>query len=357
VFEPAAAQTLVPDFRVRVNGANLPLDAALDVLGVEVHDSLDAPSMCAIQLVNWDMNTMRMTWSDDARFAPGGTLEVHLGYVDRLARVFTGEITGLEPDFNASEMSLLTVRSYDRRHRLMRGRKTRAFAQMKDSDIAAQIAREAGLQVRAEDTRVKLEHVLQHDQTDFEFLLQRAQRLGYELMVDGATLHFRAHQHTRREAVQVSFEAGELLEFAPRLTTLGQVDVAAVRGWDMRKKEPIVSELKDGSVSATMGSSTGLAATRRAFGAATTTRTDTPIFTRSEADQLSAGHLNDLALGYIKGEAVCVGRAELRAGSVIKLAGLGNRFSGLYYVTAAVHTTSARVGYRTALQVRRNAAT
>ena len=45
----------------------------------------------------------------------------------------------------------------------------------------------------------------------------------------------------------------------------------------------------------------------------------------------------------------------LAAGKVIKIEGLGRRFSGLYYVTATSHTYTPAAGYRTAITVKRNA--
>ena len=62
-----------------------------------------------------------------------------------------------------------------------------------------------------------------------------------------------------------------------------------------------------------------------------------------------------MALAYISGEGLCIGRTDLRAGKVIKIEGLGRRFSGLYYVTATRHTYTPAAGYRTAITVKRNA--
>jgi phage protein D len=62
-----------------------------------------------------------------------------------------------------------------------------------------------------------------------------------------------------------------------------------------------------------------------------------------------------MALGFITGEGVAIGNTDLRAGTVVKFAGLGQRFSGSYYVTSTVHTYSPSRGYRTEFSVRRNA--
>jgi phage protein D len=76
----------------------------------------------------------------------------------------------------------LTVRGFDRLHRLMRGRKSRTFVKQKDSDIVSKIVQDAGLTADATDSRVTYEHVYQHNQTDWEFLRVRAQRIGYEIL-------------------------------------------------------------------------------------------------------------------------------------------------------------------------------
>lgn len=55
------------------------------------------------------------------------------------------------------------------------------------------------------------------------------------------------------------------------------------------------------------------------------------------------------------GEGVCDGRTDLRAGTVVKIEGLGERFSGLYYVTSTTHSYTLKYGYRMAFTVRRNA--
>ena len=63
-----------------------------------------------------------------------------MGYRDNMKTLFKGEITGLEPEFPKDESPKLTVTGYDRRHRLMGKRKSRTFLNMKDSEIANQIA-------------------------------------------------------------------------------------------------------------------------------------------------------------------------------------------------------------------------
>lgn len=346
---------LVPSFRVWVNGSELPSQAAADLITAAVHEDVGVPGMFTLQLVNWDMVRLEVTWADDDLFAVGGEVEIQMGYVDGLETLMVGEITGLEPEFCADEIPMLTVRGYDRRHRLMRGRKTRSFTQVKDSDIAAQIASDLGLTAQVEDTGVTLDYVLQHNQTDMEFLQDRARRIGYEVVVEDKTLYFRPHRNTESEVLTLARDV-DLLEFYPRLTTLNQVGQVTVRGWSPKDKAEIIGQAGAGDEATTMGGATiGPTVATDAFGQASVASVDRPVFSQAEADQIALGRFNDIALAYVAGEGVCIGRTDLRAGTVINIEGVGQRFSGLYYVTSATHSYAPGRGYRTAFAVRRNA--
>jgi phage protein D len=277
-----------------------------------------------------------------------------MGYRDHLERLFQGEITGLEPEFPNEQPPMLTVRGYDRRHRLMGKRKTRTFLRMKDSDIANQIAADWSLRPEVEDTRVVLDYVLQHNQTDFAFLHERAQRIGYEMVVIDRTLHFRPRQNSGSATLKLSREV-ELLDFYVRLSTIGQVEEVLVQGWNPKTKEEFVARSGTGDERPMAGSASGPVTAQRAFGGTGAATVNTPVQSQSEADQMANGWFGENALYYVVGHGVCIGRPDLKAGLLVEIEGLGRRFSGPYYVTSTEHKFKPSTGYRTAFTVRRNA--
>jgi len=265
-----------------------------------------------------------------------------------------GEITGLEPEFTVSTLPRLTVRGYDRGHRLVRGRKTRTFSRQKDSDIASAIAGEAGLTGDATDSQVTHDYVCQAHQTDLEFLKERARRINYEVLVDGKKLLFQPVQNGESELMTLTME-DDLLEFYPRLSTMRQVTEAKVLGWDPKEKKELLGQSKTGDETSTMGGSqSGGALAQGPFGDATASTGTLPVASQAEADQIAKARLNSAALEFISGEGVCRGRYDLTAGAVIKIDGIGTRFSGQYYVVAARHRYSANLGYQTNIAVRRS---
>jgi phage protein D len=344
-----------PEFRIRAGGHDLPHDMATDVQNISVVEDLDAPGMFTFDLINWDSDKQQMKWSDGDDFAEGEAIEVLIGFRDNVEQVISGEITGLGLKLDGHHPPMFEVRGYDRRHRLMRGKKTRSFLKTKDSEIASSLASDAGLLPQTEDTGVTLDYVLQHNQTDFEFLLQRAGRIGYEMSASGTTLYFCHRRNNLGEVLTLDREM-DLLEFHPRLTTMNQTSEYALRGWDVKNKTGLKSMAAAGSENTKMGGSiTGPTVAQRAFGTATVTSVDRPVGSQAEADQIAKGRFNEMALGFISGSGVTVGNNKLRAGTVVKLQGLGKRFSGQYYVTATNHCYTPARGYRTAFTVRRNA--
>jgi phage protein D len=351
-------ERLAPDFRVQVNGAKLPSQVATAVIDVVVCQDVSVPGMFELRLINRDTAKLDVIRSDDKLFTEGSEVKIEMGYAGKLERVMVGEVTGLELEFHAGEETL-TVRGHDRRHRLLRGRKTRSFIQVKDSDIASQVAQEAKLSAEAEDTQVTLDYVLQHNQTDWEFLQARAQRLGFEVLVkdddQGKTLQFQPHKNDGSEVLTLARDK-DLLEFRPRVSAIGLVDEVAVQGWSPKDKEAITGKASAGDEGTTMGGDKGgLAAAKGAFGAAIDTLVDQPVFSPAEAEQIARGRLKEMALSYVTGDGVAVGSPKLKAGTVIKIEGFGKRFSGSYYLASTRHVYTPERGYRTELGIRRNA--
>jgi Bacteriophage probable baseplate hub protein len=344
----------LPDLSVRVNGLALPLAAETDLRSITVQEDLQALSMFTLELHNWDDERLQVSWSDSSLFAVGNEVEIWLGYVGDKYRVMLAEITSLEPVFTAGQQPLLMVRGYDHRHRLARGRKTRTFMQMKDSAIAGQIAREAGLRAQVDATEVTLSYVIQSNQSDWDFLRQRAGLIGYEIYVRDKVLYFRSPPITQPPADKLALGA-DITEFSPRLSSLGQATIATVRGWDVKHKKAVVASARAGP--ALGGTELGYSVTRGAFGASTTAMLGQPARNLPEAGPIAQGQFSTGSLAYIEGEVAAYGRPQLHAGTVVDIAGAGQKFSGSYYVTSVTHTLTAAHGYQTSFTVQRNATT
>ncbi|MBW4643012.1 MAG: hypothetical protein KME23_08470 [Goleter apudmare HA4340-LM2] len=343
---------LVADFDILLNNSPLSVEQESHAIALTVDKDLNLPSMFTLEFTGSATRTQGMEWMD--KFQLGDAVTIKMGYVDGLATVMNGEITALEPEFTSDRPPSLTVRGYDRRHRLQRGSKTRTFIKKKDSDIASQIAGEAGLEAKVTDSKVIHEYILQANQTDLEFLQQRARQINDEVFVEDKTLFFRPVNNTGGQTLNLSLEQ-DLLEFYPRMSTVQIPSQVTVQGWNHKDKKAIVAKAAKDSVTTKMGGKkSGADVSQSAFGTAANFISDRPVMSQAEADQLAQGNLNHGVLGFIAGEGVCWGRTDLEPGKVIRLNDLGKNFSGLYYVTNVTHRYRSDRGYYTYFTVHKN---
>ena len=359
VFTSSSDEFPTPIVNLTIDNNPFPLERDLMV---EVLEDIEAPSMFAIAMNAWDEKNDKLARIDESQFAPGNVAIVAFGYDNTLTTLLEGEITSLEPEFSENGLPTLTVRGYDRRHRLMRGRKTRSFTEMTDSKIAETIAKGVGLRFQG-DTQAKskeqaLPYMLQHNQTDFEFLQQRSQQIGYEFFVEEKALVFRPMQPKSSSTASKPVTLDRLRDevaFSPRLSAMDQVAQVEVRGWDPSKKEVIVGTAAVGAASVKkLGMDGGPKESKSAFGAATDAIVDRPVLSQAEADLIAVARYQQRAVAYITGDGSCLGNTGIRAGQIVELTGFGDRFSGNYYVTSATHTYSPG-SYRTTFSVRRHA--
>jgi phage protein D len=345
------ADRRTPAFALRVGGLPLLPDIAADVIAVSAAQDVGLPGMFTVRLIDWNPDRRSLPWSDGPPFEPGVAVEVLLGYVGALSPVLVGEITGLELEIDGDSPPIVVVRGYDRRHRLMRGHRTRTFVGISDADIARRIGTEHGLAVAATGTIPPNAHVFQHNQTDLEFLTQRARRIGYEVGIEDRTLLFRPRQRPQ-VATAVLRRDVDLVSFAPRLTTMGQTAGAVVQGFDpARPDEQLRAVVGTDDPRGTGGlAAAGPTAGALEAGNRTLIR---PLADRAEAQALARSLADGTRPWRITGAGTCIGRPDVRAGEVVRIDGLGSRFSGDYAVTSARHTFTPSTGYRTDFQVER----
>jgi uncharacterized protein len=339
------------DFSIKVNGRALPMSVALAVTEVVIDENLDWPAMFTFD-VQAPEEGSPLPWVDDARFfAIGDSVDIRLGIGKKLTPVIEGEITALEAAFSSHGQPRLTVRGFDRAHRLLRGRNTRTFVNCKDSEIARQMALAAGLDARIEDSEVTLDFVVQVDRSDWDLLRERARAIGFDLLVRGRALVFRPR--TLRAPLLPPLQLGrDLFEFLPRISTAGQVTAVTAHGGTLRDNKQVEAVARSSTLvpPAEVGAP---ALVKKAFGDAAEVLSMAPKLGNDvELAKLGQARLNEVAFGLVQADAVCAGRPELHAGEWVGVQGVGRRFGGNYLIASARHRCGGE-SFTTHLQLRR----
>jgi uncharacterized protein involved in type VI secretion and phage assembly len=230
--------SLLAHFYLKLAGSDAPEELMQDLGNVEVDDSLHIPDMFTIQV-----RDPHLKWADSPLLKIGQEVEILARSAgpdhSQPKRLLVGEITSVEPDYPYGSAPVIVMRGYDRAHRLHRGKKTRSFVQMTDSDIITKITREYGLKPEVDDTTEVYPYILQNNQTDFEFIVERARRLGFSFLVDDQSLFFKKPGSLPSETVELEYGV-TLRQFRPRMTTASQFKEVVVKGWDPVNKRDIL---------------------------------------------------------------------------------------------------------------------
>ncbi|MFQ5434550.1 MAG: VgrG-related protein, partial [Anaerolineae bacterium] len=327
-------QTLASQIYIKLNGTAVQQPVMQNMAELVVDQSSHLPDMFTIRLHDPGMELL-----DNGPFDLTKEIEIESEKSDgSKITLIKGEITALEPNFEEGMIAELVVRGYDKSHRLYRETKTAAFLNKKDSDLASEIAQSANLQAEVETTSTVYDHIFQHNQTDLEFLMERAWRIGYECFVADGKLHFRKPPDGR---AQVTLTWGDdLLSFSPRMTLAEQVDEVVVKGWDADKQEAITGQASNGRLYPSIQESKDGKQWASSFGAGKKIIVDQPVVSQAEANALAEARLNELSGAFVVAEGQAFRRPDIKAGQMIELNGLGERFSGTYLVTSATHIYS-----------------
>ena len=351
---PERVESTVPAFEVRLGGRTLVAQVLVHVTGIAVDLSLDKAGMFTMELSGFGAPQDENEWIDNELFAVGKSVLVKMGYGKTLKTLFGGEITGIDPSFSFDRPPTLMLRGYDRSHRLQRGDRTRTFLRRKYSDIAIRIATEANLTPLVHNSRVVHEFVQQTRQNNLDFLRGLAEKIDYVVMVHDTKLLFQPVGADEDRMITLTMEK-DLIDFSASLSTARQPTRVLVRGWSMREKKEIISQAGPGDEASRMdGTRSAARLIQDNFGESVAILA-VPIMSQAEADQMALARLSQVSLSLIEGGGTTLGHPDLRPGQMIKIAGVGQRFSGRYYVTNTNHRFDQQNGYRTSFTVRRNA--
>ncbi len=168
---------------IKINGVELSTDLALRLSSVRISLGLRIPSRTVLEF-------------DDFGFAisAGGSITmgapVTISVSGGDTPLFDGEITGINLDLDRGH-PMLSVVADDPSYKLTLGTKVRTFTNMSYSQIVSQIGSEIGVSVDADSTPTTYEYLIQSD-TDFGFINEMADRVGYDWWVDSTrTLNFK----------------------------------------------------------------------------------------------------------------------------------------------------------------------
>lgn len=361
---------------VGAGGSSLPARVSSRVMRVVVDLDAHLPGMIEITLADQDGEAL-----SQAGITIGTTIEVWGSSVaepePRL--LITGEVTSVEGLLYGLSITTV-VRGYTKAHRLQRARRTRTFVNMTDADVAREIAMEAGLEPGLiTPTATTFEYLAQVNQTDWDFLTDRANEMGYEFGIAATgTFYFRPASTAQEPADPVPAKATfpqDLLAFRPRMTAGNLPTGVEVRVWDPLAARAIAVPgtfpEPESPLGAPTASSTGTKFTPAEVDVSVQTDmapeqylgpkpsttafvvSDRPLASgtaiQSAVDASAKGVAKQVGSTFTETEGDALGNPAIQPGVALEVTGVQSQFAGRWLITHARHVfDDSEYGYRTA---------
>jgi phage baseplate assembly protein V len=322
----------LPAVTVELGGAALP-PAELRSLGsVRVQQRLSLPTLCELVFLD-PRGTLAST-----RLAPGTSLRVST--TAQVEPLFTGEVTAVEYAHKAGGPREVRVRGYDVLHRLRKRQPVRAHVQVTPRDVARELVADLGLSVEAAAPGPLWRHLVQHGQSDLDFLAELADRCGLYLVLRAGTLRLVTLEG---EGEPVPLLLGEsLLEATVEVNGDPACRVVSADGWD-----PLMARHHSARVSqARQGRKVEVEAPPSLLGSPGERALVNELAEGdSHAEAAAQAELDHRSAREVVLSALAEGDSRLRPGARVEVRGITPAVSGQYVLTAVNHLLDAQRGF------------
>jgi phage protein D len=329
-----------------------------DIVHIEVEEDLEQATAFRLQLAITTRSDGSWTYVDDPLFRVWRRFALEAGYPDATEMLVDGYVTHVELMIGAEGEPYLELSGMDLSAKMDLAEKQLAWPNKKDHQIAQEIFQSHNLSFEVEDTVAAqgeaLATVLQNE-TDIRFLRRLAARNGFECHVRGSTGYFRSPNLQEPPQKTLAIEFGRETNLAEiRIRVDGTPATIA----EIRRVDPVAKQVEREILHASP---------RRALGAQPLAelRRGLPDGQRLLRRELAAspaemrGRLRQAYEGasrFVTAEGEIDGRvyrAVLRARRLVTIKGIGETYSGLYYVTRVRHSFTVE-GYAQQFEAYRN---
>jgi len=304
------------------------------VLAIRVQKEVNSIPTAHVVLKDGSAASATFPASSEDVFVPGKALEIWAGYHGQEVVIFKGLIIKHGIEGRASGTTRLALTCKDAFVKTTLAPQRRYYFNKKDSEVAEDIVqRYPGLAVDAHATAVQHAELLQYDATDWDFLVMRAEANGQLCFVDDAKLTLARPAPGQAAVTKLQYGA-TILDFDAEMDARDQTQTLRTTTWNY-------ADQAVGQASAAEPPAAALG-NFSADDLAAVLKTDLTLqhgghLATEELQAWADAALLKRRLARVRGRVQLYGNADVKPGTVIGLAGLGERFSGDAYVTGVSH--------------------
>ena len=307
-----------------------------EIVSVDIQFNLNRISTATLVLNDGDMPNATFPLSETDTFKPGALVTIQLGYDQQTTDVFSGVIIKHSIRINGDNNARLIIECKDKAIAMTTGRKNANYIDKKDSDIiTALIGTYAGLTAHVSATTTQHKELVQFYCSDWDFMVARAEANGMLVNLDAGKVNVKEPAVSSAAVLSLTYGI-DIIDFNADLDARHQFQKVTGNAWDLatlalQQSEAASETLNEqGNItSATLASVLGLSDFRLQ---STVPLESAFLSTWAKAQQLKSG------LARIRGSVSFQGSALAKPGTIIELAGVGERFNGNLFVSGVNHS-------------------
>lgn len=322
---------------------------------ISVEGHLNLPRLCEIEAA--DAGGLKAESFGSSKGRIGDTIQVFAYAPGSVTGdiVFRGVIVSREFRMDPGFGRRLVIRAYDTSYEMTAATRTRSFKDMSYGEIAKKVAANYGLDSLLDSTISTSgpvhPHVVQSNETDWDFLVRLAREQGWvtfvrcftRLTVGDASLYFGPPMKAKGSVSKdVTFQPGDLRIRTLRasVTSVGVPSKVVVPGWDDLKGK---AARGDDSVDASDRVTADLTTMPKSRKAGTVTTMETFAATVSQAERAAKGVAARRAGGAVDVTLLVRGNPRVKLNRLIKLDRAGDA-TGLHTVSGIHHVFEPSAG-------------
>ena len=309
---------------------NTEVDPSYQVMSLSIHKELNRVSTASLVFRDGDAALQTFPLSNKTDFVPGKKIEISIGRDGLNKSAFKGIIIKHAVKVKANGNTELHVECMDVAVKMTIGRKSKYFQNVKDSDVFDDLLSTYGIRSDPETTTLKHQELVQHNVTDWDFMLLRAEANGMSVNVDDGSIKI-AKPAIGNEVLQVNY-GSSILEFEAEMDARFQYKSVNAESWDYSNQQLFTADTSSSSF-AEQGN--------------ITSEDLAQAISPDKFDMHHSGHLLEQELkdwtesvmlrsrlAKIRGRARFTGFSGIKPADTLKLSGVGDRFNGKAFVTA-----------------------
>jgi Rhs element Vgr protein len=314
------------------------LNPSYQLLSLSISTEINRVPLARLVLRDGEASERSFEISDSEDLIPGKKITIKIGFDSDNAEVFKGIITKHSVKVRENGNTELRIECRDEVVKMTIGRHSKYYENKKDSQVIEElVGAYPGLQSEAQPTRLEHKELVQHNVTDWDFLLMRAEASGMLVHAYKGKVTTLKPNTGAEPVLQLTY-GSSIIEFEADLDARSQWKNTKASSWDYAGQRLFTAETSEAAGFTQHGNiqSSALADTVNA-------RLNNYEMTHSghlleqELQDWTDGLMLRSRLSKIRGRAKITGFSGIKPTDMVKLAGISNRFNGNAVVTAVKH--------------------